>query len=88
MHSPDFSANLQAILSLYPDTPLALICATGGRSNYVAQVLATNGLQNVIDVSEGMFGNADAPGWLARELPIVDLKVAQRDHQTALLIKK
>jgi rhodanese-related sulfurtransferase len=87
MHDPKFGANLQRILERYPDKPLALICATGGRSNHVANVLEQNGLSRVIDISEGMFGNGDAPGWIARDLPIVDVSVARDRHTTSMLKK-
>jgi len=76
MHAADFGANLARIMAGNPGTPLALICATGGRSNYVATALAQNGITGVRDVSEGMFGNGRAPGWIARDLPIVDAAVA------------
>ncbi|MFK7869213.1 MAG: rhodanese-like domain-containing protein [Roseobacter sp.] len=76
MHSPEFGANLSAIINQSQGKPIALICATGGRSSYVASVLGENGLTNVIDVSEGMFGNDTAKGWIARGLPIVDVQTA------------
>ena len=79
MHSRDFGANLSAILTLHPDKQLALICATGGRSGHVAAVLAQNGIADVIDISEGMFGNGTAPGWIARGLPVVDAQSAVVD---------
>lgn len=76
MHSPEFGANLSAIINQSHGKPIALICATGGRSSYLASVLSENGLTNVIDVSEGMFGNDTAKGWIARGLPIVDVQTA------------
>lgn len=50
--------------------PIALICATGGRSSRAARLLEAAGYKNVRDVHEGMMGNADGPGWLARGLPV------------------
>ncbi|MGH1576182.1 MAG: rhodanese-like domain-containing protein [Planktotalea sp.] len=88
MHDPSFGENLQRILSRYPDTPLALICATGGRTEYVASVLRQNGLSNVIDVSEGMFGNGAAPGWIARKMPIIDEKTARANYTAGILAKQ
>ena len=76
MHAQDFGANLQSILSTHPNSPLALICATGGRSNYVVSVLEKNGIHGVVDIAEGMFGNGNAPGWIARGLPISDMETA------------
>ena len=71
MHTPDFPKQLQAILAQHPPEHIGLICATGGRSAYVTEVLARNGLPGVIDVSEGMFGNGQGAGWIARGLPTV-----------------
>jgi rhodanese-related sulfurtransferase len=85
MHDPSFSTNLQRIQRQFPDTPIALICATGGRSNYVADVLEKNGLTGVIDVAEGMFGNGVAPGWIARDLPIVNTASAKASYLKSLL---
>jgi len=84
MHDPDFSTNLQQILAAYPDRPVALICATGGRSDYVAGVLAENNIPGVIDIAEGMFGNGDAQGWIARGLPIVDVQTARASHAASM----
>lgn len=84
MHDPSFGRNLQSILRQNPDTPVALICATGGRSDHVVGVLEQNGLSGVIDISEGMLGNGTAPGWIARKLPIVDVDVARKDLTTSL----
>lgn len=85
MHDRNFGANLQSIIERYPNRPLALICATGGRSNHVATILEKNGLSGVFDISEGMFGNGDAPGWIARNLPIVDVSVARDRYATSML---
>lgn len=85
MHDTSFGTNLQNIVKRYSDRPLALICATGGRSNHVVSVLEQNGLSGVIDISEGMFGNGDAPGWVARGLPIVDVTVARAEHTASIL---
>ena len=62
-------------------TRSGLICATGGRSAYVAEVLEKNGLTGVADVSEGMLGNSGGAGWIARGLPVVSLKDAQVDFK-------
>lgn len=85
MHDPSFGPNLQKIVARYPDVPIALICATGGRSNYVADVLGKNGLEGVIDITEGMFGNGKAPGWIARNLPIQNVKAARQNHLAAMI---
>ena len=76
---------MQKILSVHGASHIALICATGGRSAYVADVLAKNGISGVLDVPEGMFGNGAAPGWIARGLTVVPLgeAVARYDEVTA-----
>jgi rhodanese-related sulfurtransferase len=84
MHDASFVPNLQKIVARYPRVPIALICATGGRSNYIADVLLKSGLDGVIDIPEGMFGNGKAPGWTARNLPIQDVNAARQDHITAM----
>ena len=52
-----------------PSRPIALICARGNRSTKALQFLKAQGFTAVLNVSEGMFGNGKAPGWLARGLP-------------------
>ena len=49
--------------------PIALICASGVRSNRAHRFLEAKGFSAVLDVSEGMLGRRDAPGWLKRGLP-------------------
>lgn len=51
--------------------PVALICATGGRSARAAKILADAGFTNLQNVAEGMQGRPDSgPGWLRRGLPV------------------
>jgi len=70
MHEAGFVRNLARALGGKRTSPVALICATGGRSAHLQRVLATAGFTNVIDVSEGMFGSGAGPGWLKRGLPV------------------
>lgn len=70
MHEADFVRNLAKALDGNRANPVALICATGGRSAHMQRILATAGFTNVIDVSEGMFGSGAGPGWLKRGLPV------------------
>ena len=77
MHTPDFGANITAILSNNPDVPIGLICATGGRSDYLLQLLAQNNFTNVFDVNEGMMGSGRGPGWIKKNLPIVTRAAAE-----------
>lgn len=83
MHTPDFPRQLQSILSQFGPDQIGLICATGGRSSYVTEILEKNGISGVADVSEGMFGNGRAEGWIARGLPIVSLGEAEAKFNTA-----
>ncbi len=48
---------------------IAVICASGVRSNRARRFLESKGFANIVDISEGMLGNGNAPGWLKRELP-------------------
>lgn len=70
LQDPDLGPKLNAILSRIGDKPLALICRTGNRSAYLTQQLERAGLENVIDVSEGVYGSAAGPGWRGRGLPL------------------
>lgn len=81
MHEDDFAQRLQAILQRYDPSQIGLICATGGRSNYVAQVLQQNGVAGVVNVSEGMFGNTHGAGWIARGLPVVSAEDARAFYE-------
>ncbi|MGB7286331.1 MAG: rhodanese-like domain-containing protein [Salaquimonas sp.] len=70
MHEAGFLEGLEKIKSDNPGKQIALICATGGRSSYLQKELTKRGLGDTIDVSEGMFGNGNAPGWLKRNLSL------------------
>lgn len=50
--------------------PIALICRTGNRSGYMQQELQRFGFTHVYDVSEGMAGGRNGPGWIPRALPV------------------
>jgi rhodanese-related sulfurtransferase len=69
--SPDFLDRLSELAKGDPARPIALICASGGRSARTAQALTEAGFTNVLDVSEGMLGSSAGPGWIARGLPTV-----------------
>lgn len=78
MHDKSFAGNLSALFAAHPQTPIGMICATGGRTEYVVALLRKNGFENIIDVSEGMMGNARGPGWIARGLPLVTAEEAKK----------
>lgn len=68
----DFADDVLAALDGDRDRPVALICATGGRSSYAADALRDAGFTHVADIAEGMLGSKDGVGWLSRALPIAD----------------
>ncbi len=70
MHEGGFVQKLLQAMGGDPGRRVALICATGGRTRYVQNVLASNGFSNGIDVAEGMMGSPAGPGWLKRGLPV------------------
>ena len=70
MHEKGFIEGLESIRAANPGKEIALICATGGRSAFLQKELTKRGLGATVDVSEGMFGNGNAPGWLKRGLPV------------------
>ncbi|MGB7316867.1 MAG: rhodanese-like domain-containing protein [Planktotalea sp.] len=80
MHSQDFAREITTLLNAQKGKKVGLICATGGRTEYVTSILAQNGFPAVIDVSEGMMGNARGPGWIARGLPLMTAKDAQEAY--------
>jgi rhodanese-related sulfurtransferase len=51
------------------DRPIALICARGNRSTFAQQLLAANGFTEIYDITEGMVGGVNGPGWIKRNLP-------------------
>ena len=50
--------------------PLALICATGGRTTWLQARLRQAGFTNLINVTEGMMGSRYGSGWLKKGLPV------------------
>ncbi len=70
MTAPDFVKRLVEIRRAFPKRPIAMICRTGNRSNYVTTTLDRQGFPRLIDVSEGMVGGRNGPGWLKRGLPV------------------
>ena len=74
MHSKEFLNRFQKVVSENKDKKIGIICATGGRSQWLQGELAKRGLTPVIDVSEGMMGNKKGPGWIARGLAMKKIK--------------
>lgn len=71
LRRPDFLDALSSLAGNDRSRPIALICASGGRSARLTQALADNGFSRVFDISVGMLGSSAGPGWIARGLPIV-----------------
>lgn len=69
MHEEGFLRRLEAVTGGRKDRPVALICARGVRSAFMAAVLEGEGYTDVRDVGEGMLGSRAGRGWLARGLP-------------------
>jgi rhodanese-related sulfurtransferase len=70
MHEAGFLEGLMRLTAGDRSRPLALICATGGRSRAMQQALERLGFTAVFDVPEGMMGSGAGPGWLRRGLPL------------------
>ena len=85
LHEERFSERLFAAKEVADGRPVALICATGGRSGYVLRSLRQAGYTGFIDVSEGMMGSTRGPGWIASGLPIVTSTQALRLLPTELV---
>lgn len=76
LHEDRFPERLFAARELADGRPVALTCATGGRSGSVMRSLRQAGYTGFIDVSEGMLGSSLGPGWIAAGLPVVDMETA------------
>ena len=76
LHEDRFPERLFAARKVADGRPVAMICATGGRSGYVLRSLREAGYSGFIDVSEGMLGSPRGPGWIAEGLPTVSSEVA------------
>ncbi len=83
MHESDFAKRINAILAEYPPEQIAVMCAVGGRSKHIADLLERQGITGVIDMSEGMMGNKRGPGWIARGMDVVPLKKAKAAYKKA-----
>lgn len=70
MRGADFVETVVKIHRSNPGRPVALICATGGRSGVVTRMLERQGVTGVIDIAEGMYGSAAGRGWLKEGLPV------------------
>ena len=77
IHEGDFLPKLERAVEGDFSTPIAFICASGGRGNQISTMLARQGLPNIYDVSEGMVGRLGAgKGWIEDALPVVSMEQA------------
>ncbi len=70
MHEPGFLKGINRLQSDNPDKTIALICAVGGRTAYMNEILVRRGFENIVDVSEGMLGGVHGKGWIPSGLPV------------------
>lgn len=70
MHEPGFLQGINDLKAQHPDKTIALICAVGGRTAYMNDLLARQGFENIADVSEGMLGGPNGTGWIPSGLPV------------------
>lgn len=71
MRNKNFTQKLRQIMKKTKIEKIALICAKGVRSKWLAKKLAKEGFKNIIDINEGMIGRSKNTGWINRKLPIV-----------------
>lgn len=72
MKDPAFLHQLKRLKDQNGNRPIALICHGGVRTGKLVRELEKHGFHGLLDVSEGMNGSHDGPGWLARGLPLED----------------
>jgi len=74
MTDENFGAYLMAVLDRNPEHDVAIICRTGNRTGYLMEQLRKNGIDRVLDVSEGMAGGPNGMGWIPAGLPIAEAR--------------
>ncbi|TKZ15880.1 rhodanese-like domain-containing protein [Shimia litoralis] len=84
LHDERFPERLFAARDLAETRAVALICATGGRSGAVLSNLRKSGYDSFIDVSDGMLGSRQGPGWIKAGLPTVTAQEAISTLPSAL----
>lgn len=76
MRAADFGERLLTTLANNPERKVAVICRSGTRSGRVMDLLAQNGIDGVLDVTEGMLGGPRGRGWIPSGLPVVSAQKA------------
>ena len=72
MTRKDFLQKLHELEASAGGVPIAYICSASGRSSVLSEYLDQSGAANVVNVTEGVLGNRDGPGWRKRGLPMRD----------------
>jgi rhodanese-related sulfurtransferase len=70
LQAPDFVSTIKDKSEENPDTPIALICRSGGRSARAIEILEKAGIQDLINVYEGVEGKDKTSGWINKGLPL------------------
>ena len=70
LREPAFLEKLGQTIAANPGKTVGLICAAGGRSTFVARELEKRGMDNVVDLGEGMIGTWRKKGWVRSGLPV------------------
>lgn len=70
MHVPGFLEKLAKATGGDKSRPVAVICATGGRSTAIAPRLEQAGYTRIYNVAEGMLGGRYGKGWIPSGLPL------------------
>jgi rhodanese-related sulfurtransferase len=73
---PRFGERLFAARDLADGRPVALICRTGRRSDFVMDQVRQGQEMGFVDVAGGMLGSRAATGWIDSDLPVVSADVA------------
>ncbi|MFQ5626570.1 MAG: rhodanese-like domain-containing protein [Methyloligellaceae bacterium] len=70
MHLPGFMEKVAKATGGDTSRPVAVICASGGRSSVIAPKLEQAGYTNITNVVEGMLGGRYGKGWIPSGLPL------------------
>ena len=70
MHLPGFMEKVAKATGGDTSSPVAVICASGGRSTVIAPKLEEAGYTSIYNVAEGMLGGRYGKGWIPSGLPV------------------
>lgn len=82
-----FGGWMLAALERNPNQQVAIICRSGNRSGRLMQLFSQNGIEGLLDVTEGMLGGARGKGWIPTDLPIVSIQEAYNAMPKDLTVK-